>query len=270
MLKRIVVVMTLLAAAAFATVSMAADPTIHQVYQAAQAGKLGEAQAMMKQVLQDHPNSAKAHFVEAELLARQGRLASAESELNTAEHLAPGLPFAKPQAIQELRNRLHGTAATMRPVGYMHRGSTGLPWGMLFIGVGVIALIVLVVRSMNRNNAVITPVGGGGRYYGNSYPSQPYGGGGMAAPMGQTGGGLGSSIVGSLATGAAMGAGIVAGEALMHHFTDGNGQQFNPAPPADNSWSAVPEDDMGGNDFGISDDSSWDDGGGSLGDDWDS
>ncbi|HTT39312.1 MAG TPA: tetratricopeptide repeat protein, partial [Burkholderiales bacterium] len=50
--------------------AVAAEPTIHQVYQAADAGNYREAQAMMDQVLRDHPNSAKAHFVEAELLAR--------------------------------------------------------------------------------------------------------------------------------------------------------------------------------------------------------
>ena len=78
--------------------SFAADPSLHQVYQAAEAGHYPEAQSMMDQVLRDHPNSAKAHFVEAELLARQGKTASAKAELKTAEQLDPGLQFAKPGA----------------------------------------------------------------------------------------------------------------------------------------------------------------------------
>jgi Flp pilus assembly protein TadD len=53
---------------------------------------------MMQQVLVAHPNSAKAHFVQAELSARQGNLARAQEELTTAEKLAPGLPFAKPES----------------------------------------------------------------------------------------------------------------------------------------------------------------------------
>ena len=50
--------------------AQAADPSLNQVYQAAQSGNLGGALGMMDQVLRDHPNSAKAHFVEAELLAK--------------------------------------------------------------------------------------------------------------------------------------------------------------------------------------------------------
>ena len=67
------------------------DPTMHQVYEMARSGNLDEAQSMMQKVLKDHPNSAKAHFVEAELLAKQGRYASAQAELNNADRLAPGL-----------------------------------------------------------------------------------------------------------------------------------------------------------------------------------
>ena len=54
-------------------------PTLHQVYQAAEAGRLDEAQAMMGKVIQAHPDSAKAHFVDAEILAKQGRLGNAEN-----------------------------------------------------------------------------------------------------------------------------------------------------------------------------------------------
>jgi Tfp pilus assembly protein PilF len=85
-----------------APLAWAQDATVQQVYQAAEAGKLIEAQAMMDKVLQAHPNSGKAHFVKAELLARQGKNAEAAKELATAERLAPGLPFAKPQAVQKL------------------------------------------------------------------------------------------------------------------------------------------------------------------------
>ena len=83
----------------------AAEPTIDQVYHAAEAGNFREAQRMMDEVLRDHPSSARAHYVESELLARQGRLSEAAAELRTAERLEPALPFAKPQAVQELALR---------------------------------------------------------------------------------------------------------------------------------------------------------------------
>lgn len=85
--------------------------------------------------------------------------------------------------------------------------------------------------------------------------------------------GLGSQLMGGLATGAAVGAGVVAVEALMHHFMDGN----KSAPTSDHAFSSfgnipdlpsTPLNDMGGNDFGIADSSSWDDGGSSSDSDW--
>ena len=87
MLKRSLITLALLflAVPAFAE----DEPTMHQVYLAAEAGKFNEAQSMMDKVLRDHPNSAKAHFVEAELLAKQGLFSKADVELNNAERLNP-------------------------------------------------------------------------------------------------------------------------------------------------------------------------------------
>jgi tetratricopeptide (TPR) repeat protein len=83
-----------------------AEPTLKQIYDAAQAGRLEQAQTMIQQVLVLHPKSAKAHFVQAELAARQGQIARAREALAEAEKLAPGLPFAKPEAVQSLRAAL--------------------------------------------------------------------------------------------------------------------------------------------------------------------
>jgi hypothetical protein len=252
----------------------AQDPTLHQVYQAAQAGRMDEAQSMMQQVLRDHPNSAKAHFVEAELLAKQNRLASAKSEFDTAQRLAPGLPFAKPQAVQNLERRLSSSPIhavngfAPAGTGFRSGSGSGLPWGTILIGGALVAALFFFIRSRNRYSAPFSPAGGSGARYGSSgYGMQPYAPNGAYAPMGQAGG-IGSGIVSGLATGAAMGAGVVAGEALMHHFTDGNRPSFNPmSAPVDNGWDATP-DDMGGNDFGIADNSSWDDSGSDVVDDW--
>ncbi len=221
---------------------------------------------MMDKVLLDHPNSGKAHFVEAELLAKQGRLSQAEAELAKAERLAPGLPFAKPDAVARLRTRLAPPhAATPRAAAaYAPPASagSGMPWGLLLGGAGLIAFIVFASRLMARRNGPVYAQGGNPNYAAN--PAMPGYGGAPGTPMG--GGGIGSGIMGGLATGAAMGAGIVAGEALMHHFTDGNGNRVS-APEAPPRADAPLPDDMGGNDFGVSDNSSWDDSGGG-GDDW--
>jgi clan AA aspartic protease (TIGR02281 family) len=83
-----------------------ADPTVHQIYEAASSGHLEQAQAMMDQVLRDHPNSSKAHFVQAELYAREGKTDLARAELNRAEELKPGLPDEKRQSVQALKAEL--------------------------------------------------------------------------------------------------------------------------------------------------------------------
>jgi uncharacterized protein len=262
--KAIAAFMVLVAVSLISGTALAAEPTLHDVYQAAEAGRLKEAQSMMDQVLRDHPDSAKAHYVEAELLAKQGRGADAEVELSTAERLAPGLAFVKPEAVEALKARI-GTRGTTQSAlhGFQPPASNGLPWGMVLIGLGVVAFIIFVARAMGRRNPVV-PAGGSG--YGPGGTVQPYGAGGVP-PMGPTAGGIGSGIMGGLATGAALGAGVVAGEALAHRLMDGHQSGVNVVPPVNDEWNSS-RDDMGGNDFGIADNSSWDDSSGGGGDDW--
>jgi hypothetical protein len=237
-----------------ATAFAAQDPTMHQIYAAAEAGQFAEAQRMMDKVLQDHPNSAKAHFVEAELFAKQGRVANAAEELNKAEALDPGLPFAKPESVQKLQQLVTDPRRALTPYAAPPLANTGggISWIGLLFGGGVIVFIIIGVRSLlSRRNA---PAGNAG--YGAS----------QVAQMPPAGGGIGSSIMGGLATGAAVGAGMVAGEALAHHFMDGNRNDGRPNQlPADNDF--VSNDDMGGTDFGLSDSSSWDDSSSGGGDD---
>lgn len=240
--------------------ALAADVSVREVYAAAEAGRLDEAQRMMQQVLRDHPNSAQAHFVEAELLSQQGKQAAARAELATAEQLKPGLPFAKPAAVESLKQRLAGQASAAR-------SRSSLPWGLLIAGALVIAFILFAVRSLLRQRSVQTAAlpynGAPGSGYGPGY-----GGYGPAPGPGYGGGGMGSGIMGGLATGAALGAGMVAGEALAHRLVDDpHAERIVPPAPetqgqSNDEWN---NNDMGGTDFGLTD-SSWDDGGGSGGD----
>jgi uncharacterized protein len=270
--KTFVGVLMLAAGTLVAGVASAQEPTIDQVYKAADAGNFSQAQRMMDEVLRAHPNSAKAHYVEAELLARQGRMSAAAAELSNAQKLEPGLPFAKPQAVQELQRRI---AAPQAPSSsYLPSAMTGssmpstgggIPWGTLLIGAAIIALVVFAIQAMRRRNATYIPAGAPAGY-GNAAPMQPYGnpGPGGVGPFGG-GGGIGSGILGGLATGAALGAGMVAGEALAHRIGGGGDHAGGAIPiPGGDPGQFVPND-MGGNDFGISDSSSWDDGGGVSG-----
>src|SRR5258707_12166771 len=105
-------------ALAIGTPVLAAEPTLNQVYEAVHAGRLNQAHGMMTEVLRDHPDSAKAHYVEAEILAKEGRYGEAQGELNLAEQLAPGYQFAAPSMDSELHRQsaLHGLASSSRRV----------------------------------------------------------------------------------------------------------------------------------------------------------
>jgi uncharacterized protein len=239
--------------------AFAAEPTLNQVYEATHAGRLSEAQGMMTEVLHDHPNSAKAHYVEAEILAKQGRLGEAQRELNRAEELAPGLPFVSQASLRELRGVVAGSSAaqaagavSVAPVVAAPAHDSGIPWGLLLV---VLAggLIVYMLMRARRNAAVApygaAPVGAGATSYG-------------APAMGPMGGGIGSGIVGGLVTGAAVGAGMVAGEALAHDLMGGHSSGRDMA--SSESPSRLATDDLGGQDFGVSDAGSWDSGGGGF------
>lgn len=311
MTAKSIVRMTLLAGAlALAAPVFAAEPTIHEVYVAAEAGKYTEAQALMDQVLQAHPNSAKAHFVEAELLAKQGKFAAAQQSLAKAQQLSPDLKGVSPEAVTKLRALLADGQKTyaQRPAhtsggnnygsgGYANAPQSGgiSMTAILIIGLGLAGFIWLAVRFMQRrqqqqqmvNDNYYNPGGQQPGYApGGGYPQQPGPGYGQAGWGPQAGypqpqqPGMGSRIMGGLATGAAVGAGIVAGEALARQFTGGHDSGAANAQPRNDIVYDDPSaredllrrDDMGGNDFGVS--GGWDDGGGGGdsgggGGDWD-
>ncbi len=262
------------------------EPTMNQIYATAQAGKLDQAQVMVQQVLVAHPKSAKAHFVQAELYSRQGNLPKAREALSQAQALAPGLPFAKPEAVQALQNQLTARAvpapANVSP-SYnpappaKSSGSWMLP---ALLAAGVIAAAYFIFR---RKPAQSFDQGPG---YGNGLSGpQSFGNGGMQPagmqgaygqqPMyGQpAGSGLGGRIMGGVATGLAVGAGVMAAEAIGRNLM---GNHDSGARANDNGGSSYEpinsNPDMGGQNFGISD-TSWDDAGssdvGGGGGDWD-
>ncbi len=258
---------------------MAQDPTINEVYQTAAHGQLTEAQHMMAQVLKDHPSSAKAHYVDAELLTRQGQLGRAKEELAQAERLQPGLPFAQPAAVDELRAKLTPVAQASWS-GAPVQTTRPLPWGWIICAMGLVGLGFVWWRARqpivgHGQPVLLSPSGGSGGYggfggnaaYGGATYS-PYPGG----PMPASGGGLGSQMLGGLATGAAVGAGMVAGEALMHRFMGGDERRDMPvAQPFDAQRYVEPQPDasydMGGQDFGLRDAGGWDDNSSSGGSD---
>ena len=87
-----------------------AEPSVTQVTQAIQSGRLDQAQNMIQEVLAKHPNSAEAYYLESRVLARQGQWTAAGQALHRAETLSPGMPFVAPKALAQYRAELkkHG------------------------------------------------------------------------------------------------------------------------------------------------------------------
>jgi hypothetical protein len=248
--------------------AQAADPTMNQIYDAAASGHLDQAQQMITQVLADHPNSAKAHYVQAELYAREGKISLARAELATAERLNPGLTSFSPRSVQELRSQLGLSPARSGQVMTVPaRSAPRFPWGTLLILAVVAALVVMLFRRRTPPYSQYPAQGPGPGVGG---PPGAYGPGYGPAPGGA---GIGSGIAGGLASGLAVGAGVVAGEEIAHHFLDGGRREGGVIPPADAAEPGSSNSDMGGADFGANDPGSWDDGGGGDfggggGDDW--
>jgi hypothetical protein len=232
------------------------EPTVHQIYQAANSGDLPGASAMADEVLRHHPGSAKAHYVKAELAARQRDAATARAELRTAEQIAPGLPFAKPQAVSALRaqvdqlSRASPASGGQRSTDSRRLGGppadaaagSGFPFGGLIL-LGLVVLVgVVLLRSRLRSQAFAGPQGGAypgpGAYRGEPaapYPASPpqrgfeAGNYPPAYPPGYPAAqqpSMGSSLARGLGTGLAVGAGVVAaqeiGRRMFEHGHENN------------------------------------------------
>lgn len=257
------------------------EPTMNEVYATAQAGNLDKAQVMIQQVLTSHPKSAKAHFVQSELYAHQGNVARAREALANAEQLAPGLPFAKAEAVQNLRSQLAAMSKTpvarkVPPVSYAvpDAPSPASSWALpLLLAGGVIVAGYFIFRRKTPQALAQQPTFanqgglGGPQNFGMAGAgtadavAQPnYGQPAYGQPAAS---GLGGRIMGGVATGLAVGAGVMAAEAIGRNLMGNHNQPTRPADTSGNN-DFQPLDrntDMGGQNFGISDSSSWDDGG---------
>jgi uncharacterized protein len=293
-----------------------AEPTINQIYEAAQSGKLDQAQTMVQQVLILHPKSAKAHYVQAELFARQGLPSKGREALAEADKLAPGLPFAKPDAVQALRTQLAfkpvvsagsntgvnaGIDAGAKSSFGMDTPATATssisPVLLLAIGAFVVGLVVWLIRrkpAVNyaapsaMNAGMGNPAMGSGlngpQSFGNgvgpgaapAYGQPAYGQPGYGQqPAGM---GMGGRLAGGLATGLAVGAGVMAAQAIGKSLSgdsdhNGNNHGANLNDGQSRNFEPLPGNaDLGGQNFGMNDSTSWDDAGGgdAGGADWDS
>lgn len=91
-----------------ALVSLAAWalPTVEQVQAEVAKGNLAAAEVMMRDVIAERPDSARAHYVLAQVLARSGRLDEARQAAQRARSLDPAISFTSRPAFEDFERAL--------------------------------------------------------------------------------------------------------------------------------------------------------------------
>ncbi|MDD4882590.1 MAG: tetratricopeptide repeat protein [Gallionellaceae bacterium] len=196
-------------------------PTPKDIDAAVKARQFSQAEAMLHEVIQARPQSAKAYYELGQVLIMEGRRGEARQALMESGKLEPDLKFAKsPEHFRELLNRVeNGPVSAAQHAGGFTSSPAGapFPWSYLLIGGGVLLGLWLLVRrsGMASNATSLAPAG--------YAPSSGYGNppGYGAVPPG-SGSGVGGAVLGGLA-------GMAAGYGLAKVLEHEGGTQAAPA-----------------------------------------
>ena len=263
-------------------------PTPKDIEAAVNAGHLSQAETMLREVLQEKPNSARAHYELGEVLGREAKYDEALAELQRAKSIDSTLKFAStPEKFQQTLDKVNAAASAAKlpaATAPAHQAvvvapapapaAPGLNLNYVFLGIGVLVLIAFLIRrnAQANQNAMVyaapAPNGFGAQYTPNAPGYGPGYAPGYGAPMqGGVGSGVGGAVLGGVA-------GLAAGYAISKalegdHHSSGN---YDSSAPSANSGGYVPFDapaapDLGSFDSGTG--NGWDapDAGGGGGDD---
>jgi len=274
-------------------------PTPKDIEAAVAAEHYTQAESMLREVLQDKPQSAKAHYELGQVLAHERRYKEAQTELQKAKDIDPSLKFAtSPEKFNTVLAKVNELAAAptssvvMAPSAAPNThaaaktapepaaSSGGSPLTYVWLAIAGLVVLGLWLRRSANNNATAyaptaTPMGtppvqrGFGAQFTPNVPQPGYGPQGYAQP---TSGG--STITGAVVGGLA---GVAAGYALSkalegdHHVSES--ASTGGSPVVDHGGGYVPFDapaqpDLGAFDAGSGSD--WDsaDSGGGSDDSW--
>ena len=259
-------------------------PTTQDVETAVQQGNYGQAESMMGEVVAAKPDSAKAHYVYAEMLAHNRNFAKATEEATRARQLDPAIKFTTPdkfsafeqllQREQTLQTRSLASPAALAPSPPRAASpSPGVP-GWVWAAAALAVIGFFLWRSFKRSNAdtpgaaaaglaesaVGTPLNPGG-----SPGMSPYG-------TGMPGAAPGSGLLG---TGLAVAGGVAGGmllDEMLHNHSGAGGTPLDRVMPgatplpandaanelenrpvdfgSENDWDAGGAPDLGGSSDG--------------------
>ena len=93
-------------------------PTLQEVQAEVQQGRYARAEEMMREVVAAKPDSARAHYVNAEILAHNGKVGLAAEEAKKARQIDPDIKFTDPEKFRSLEAALlrAQTSSTGAPI----------------------------------------------------------------------------------------------------------------------------------------------------------
>lgn len=235
-------------------------PAPHDIEKAVAAGNLAQAENMLREVLQEKPQSAKAHYELGQVLAKEARYAEALRSLERAKDIDPALKFAaSPEKFHEVLNKVaalkasHNAEPVAPPVAATpvpaSPTAVAMPWHTVALGVGILAVAAFLVFRASRRPparfgaAAATPAGP-------CSPVAPTGFGAAYAPNAASYAPTPATTGGSTLTGAVLGgvAGVAAGYALSRALEGDHRPPATGAPETHASGGYVPFDTPAAND----------------------
>ncbi|OAJ55201.1 tetratricopeptide repeat protein [Paraburkholderia ginsengiterrae] len=94
----------------FVSAAAFAVPTVQQIESAMAQGNWQQADAGLSEVLQAHPNNARAHYLYAQVLNREGRYGDALAQVQQAKTLDPQIRFTDPTRFAQTEARIRKDA----------------------------------------------------------------------------------------------------------------------------------------------------------------
>jgi hypothetical protein len=105
-----------------------AAPTVQQIESAMSQGNWQQADAGLSEVLKEHPNNARAHYLYSQVLDREGRSAEALAQVQQARTLDPQIRFTDPSRFAQTEARIRKNAERAGDAGGNTTSRAGNPF----------------------------------------------------------------------------------------------------------------------------------------------
>jgi Tetratricopeptide repeat len=108
-MKRLIAVVFMVCASLFAQMAVAA-PNVKDVEAAVRAGNYAQAESMLAEVIQAHPDSARAHYMYGQVLDHNGKAADGLAQIEQARTLDPSLKFTDASRFRAVERHVQADA----------------------------------------------------------------------------------------------------------------------------------------------------------------